>query len=98
MSADQRARAAASLRIAQGLRSSLDKHDASRLNIPINICIAVAFLGLGCVARILLPWPVTKFLVGVAVIAVVACGLLAYMRHQGAKGVHVEETEADTTS
>jgi hypothetical protein len=96
MSTD-RATAAASSRIARGLRNELDKRDTDRLNVPINICIAVAFLGLGCVARMVLPWPATKFLCGIAVIAVFVCGALAYMRHESRKAPHVEETKADPT-
>jgi general stress protein CsbA len=82
------------------LRLSLDKHDTDRLNLPINICIAVAFLGLGCVARMVLPWQVTKFLVGIAVISVVVGGLVAYLRRESreADTANADDTEAETTS
>jgi hypothetical protein len=52
-------------------------------------------LALGCIARLLLPWPAIKFLVGAAVIAIVVCGALAYMRHESRKASHAK---AKTTS
>ena len=42
-------------------------------------------LVLGCAARLLLPWPATKFVVALAVITIVVCGALAYMRHESRK-------------
>lgn len=62
----------------------------------LNRWYVAAALGLALSAvRLVLPWPATKFLVGAAVIVIVVCGALAYMRHESRKANHAK---AKTTS
>ncbi|MCW2900891.1 MAG: hypothetical protein JWO67_3156 [Streptosporangiaceae bacterium] len=53
----------------------------------VNNPIVAALIGLviGSGIKLALPWPAVKFIVGLAVITVVVCGALAYMRHESRK-------------
>lgn len=53
----------------------------------INRWPVAASIGLviGCAIRLALPWSAVKFIVGLAVITVIVCGALAYMRHESCK-------------
>jgi hypothetical protein len=74
------------------LRLALDKHDTDRFNLPINIGIAVASLGLSIVLGLLLPLPIYKVIIGVAfVVAVVTVGMLVHRRFFKTETPAVEE-------
>lgn len=62
----------------------------------INRWPVAAGIGLviGCAVRFLLPWPAARFIVALAVIAVIVCGALAYMRHESRKA-DTAKTEAE---
>ena len=53
----------------------------------INRWPVAAGIGLviGCAIKLALPWPAVKFVCALAVITVIACGALAYMRHESRK-------------
>ena len=54
-------------------------------------------LTLSVVARLLLPWPATRFLIGVALVVIVVCGLLAYMRHESGVARDADADVAEAT-
>jgi hypothetical protein len=66
----------------------------------INNPIVAALIGLalGCGVRLALPWPAVKFIVGLAVITVLVCGALAYMRHESRKADSKTKTGAKHAS